>query len=90
MGLKEQLMEDMKTAMKNKESGRLDAIRLLRASIQRLEVDRPDRKNPNYGQPITETDYIGVVQKEIKQPIPPNLPGEPPNYQGCSQPPLKE
>lgn len=67
MGLKEQLVEDMKTAMRSKETGRLDAIRLLRASIQRLEVDRTDRKNPNYGQPITENDYIGVVQKEIKQ-----------------------
>ncbi len=67
MGLKEQLVEDMKTAMRSKETGRLDAIRLLRASIQRLELDRTDRKNPNYGEAITETDYIGVVQKEIKQ-----------------------
>src|SRR4051812_32227618 len=67
MGLKEQLVEDMKTAMRSKDTGRLDAIRLLRAAIQRLEVDRTDRKNPNYGQAITETDYIGVVQKEIKQ-----------------------
>jgi uncharacterized protein YqeY len=67
MGLKEQLMEDMKTAMRNRETGRLDAIRLLRAAIQRLEVDRTDRKNPNYGQEITENDYIGVVQKEVKQ-----------------------
>jgi uncharacterized protein YqeY len=67
MGLKEQLMEDMKTAMRNRETGRLDAIRLLRAAIQRLEVDRTDRKNPNYGQAITENDYIGVVQKEVKQ-----------------------
>ena len=67
MALKEQLVEDMKTAMRSKETGRLDAIRLLRASIQRLELDRTDRKNPNYGEAITETDYIGVVQKEIKQ-----------------------
>lgn len=67
MGLKEQLVEDMKSAMKNKETARLDTIRLLRAAIQRLEVDRTDRKNPNYGVAITENDYIGVVQKEIKQ-----------------------
>lgn len=67
MGLKEQLVEDMKSAMKSKETARLDTIRLLRASIQRLEVDRTDRKNPNYGVEITENDYIGVVQKEIKQ-----------------------
>jgi uncharacterized protein YqeY len=67
MGLKEQLVEDMKSAMRSKETARLDTIRLLRASIQRLEVDRTDRKNPNYGIAITENDYIGVVQKEIKQ-----------------------
>jgi uncharacterized protein YqeY len=67
MGLKEQLVEDMKSAMRSKETARLDTIRLLRASIQRLEVDRTDRKNPNYGVAITENDYIGVVQKEIKQ-----------------------
>ena len=67
MGLKDQLMDDMKTAMKNKETGRLDSIRLLRAAIQRLELDRNDSKDPQYGQPITETDYVGVVQKQIKQ-----------------------
>ncbi|HEX2914109.1 MAG TPA: GatB/YqeY domain-containing protein [Chloroflexia bacterium] len=67
MGLKEQLVQDMKEAMKSKDSQRLDTIRLLRASIQRLEVDRTDRKNPNYGKEITEQDYVGVVQKEIKQ-----------------------
>lgn len=67
MGLKEQLVEDMKSAMRSKETARLDTIRLLRAAIQRLEVDRTDRKNPNYGVEITENDYIGVVQKEIKQ-----------------------
>ncbi len=67
MGLKEQLVEDMKSAMRSKETARLDTIRLLRAAIQRLEVDRTDRKNPDYGTEITENDYIGVVQKEIKQ-----------------------
>lgn len=67
MGIKEQLAEDLKTAMKEKATGRVDAIRLLRASIQRFEVDRTDKKNPNYGKEITEQDYIAVVQKEIKQ-----------------------
>ena len=67
MGLKEQLVEDMKAAMKSKETARLDAIRLLRAAIQRMEVDRTDRKNADFGREVTETDLIGVVQKEIKQ-----------------------
>jgi uncharacterized protein YqeY len=53
--------------MKSKETSRLDTIRLLRAAIQRFEVDRTDRKNPNFGKEITEEDLIGIVQKEIKQ-----------------------
>ncbi len=67
MGLKEQLVEDMKAAMRSKESGRLDTIRLLRAAIQRYEVDLTDPKNPKHGQPVTEIDYISILQKEIKQ-----------------------
>ncbi len=67
MAIKEQLVEDMKTAMKSKETERLDAIRLLRAAIQRFELDRNDRKNADYGKEITEQDLIGVIQKEIKQ-----------------------
>jgi uncharacterized protein len=67
MGLKERLTEDMKTAMKEKATERLDTIRLLRAAFQRFEVDRTDKKNPNYGKEITELDYVGVLQKEIKQ-----------------------
>lgn len=67
MGVKEQLAEDLKTAMKEKATGRVDAIRLLRAAIQKFEVDRTDKKNANYGKEITELDYVAVVQKEIKQ-----------------------
>lgn len=67
MGLKEQLVEDMKAAMKSKETNRLDTIRLLRAAIQRYEVDLTDSKNPKHGQPVTENDYVAVLQKEIKQ-----------------------
>ena len=67
MTLKDQLMEDLKTSMKSGDRQRTDALRLLRAAIQRFEVDRTDSKNANYGIPITEDDYLGVVQKEIKQ-----------------------
>ncbi len=67
MGLKEQLQADLVMAMKSGDRTRTDALRLLRAAIQRFEVDRTDRKNPQYGQTITENDYIGVLAKEIKQ-----------------------
>ena len=39
MGLKERINEDMKTAMKARETARLSAIRLLLAAIKQREVD---------------------------------------------------
>jgi uncharacterized protein YqeY len=67
MGLKEQLSTDITYAMRTKDADRLRALRLLRASIQNLEVARTDAKHPQHGQPVTEEDLLGVVQKEIKQ-----------------------
>lgn len=67
MALKDQLMEDMKASMKSGDRSRTDAVRLLRAAIQRYEVDRTDAKHPLHAQPVTEEDLLGVVQKEIKQ-----------------------
>lgn len=67
MGLKEQVQADMVASMKAKTSERTDALRLLKAAIQRHEFERTDSKNPNHGKPITEDDLIGVIVKEIKQ-----------------------
>ncbi|MHB8255468.1 MAG: GatB/YqeY domain-containing protein [Acidiferrobacter sp.] len=39
MNLKERIAEDMKAAMRAKDTARLEAIRMLRAAIQRREVD---------------------------------------------------
>ncbi len=39
MSLKDRIAEDMKTAMRAKDTVRLEAIRMLRAAIQRREVD---------------------------------------------------
>ena len=39
MSLKEQITEDMKAAMRTKDSGRLATIRLLTAAIKQKEVD---------------------------------------------------
>jgi uncharacterized protein YqeY len=67
VGLKELLAEDLKAAMRARDERRVSAIRMLRAAISNLEIARTDRKNPQFGQPITETDLQGVVEKEIKQ-----------------------
>ena len=59
MSLKQQITEDMKTAMRAKESVRLGAIRLLLSAIKQREVDeRID---------LTDADVISVIEKMLKQ-----------------------
>jgi len=67
MSIKEQVLADITTSMKAHDKERTDALRLLKAAIQRFEIDLNDPKNPKHGQPIIEDDIIGVVLKEIKQ-----------------------
>lgn len=59
MSLKQSITEDMKTAMRAKETARLGAIRLLLAAIKQREVD--DRIE------LTDTDVISIIDKMIKQ-----------------------
>jgi uncharacterized protein YqeY len=59
MSLKDQITDDMKAAMRAKESTRLATIRLLLADIKRKEVDeRID---------LTDAQTLAVVEKMIKQ-----------------------
>jgi uncharacterized protein len=67
MALKEQLVADLKEAMKARDERRVSAIRMLRAAIENYEIARTDRKNPQYGKPITEQDLTGVLQRELNQ-----------------------
>lgn len=59
MTLKDRISEDMKTAMRSKDVQTLESIRLLRAAIQRREVD--DRVT------LDDTGVVEVVQKQLKQ-----------------------
>lgn len=59
MSLKEQIFADMKTYMREKDSSRLESVRMLRAAIQRQEVD--ERIELNNDQVLT------VIQKMLKQ-----------------------
>lgn len=59
MSLKEQIVEDMKNAMRAKDSARLGTIRMLTAAMKQKEVD--DRKD------LTDTDVLGIIEKMIKQ-----------------------
>ena len=59
MSLKQQLTDDMKTAMKAGEKERLGVIRLINAAIKQREVDERIE--------LTDADVIAVLDKMIKQ-----------------------
>lgn len=60
MEIREKLTADMKTAMKEKNSLRLEAIRFLQAAIKNREIEmRPD--------PITNDEVMAVVKRMVKQ-----------------------
>jgi uncharacterized protein YqeY len=67
MGLKEQVSDDLKNAMRERDATRLGALRLLLTAMRNLEIARTDPKSPDYGKPVTEADLIRVVEKELKQ-----------------------
>lgn len=67
MGLKEQLNNDLKDAMRAHAEHRITAIRLVKAAISNLEFARTDPKNPDYQKPLTEGDLLRVVENQIKQ-----------------------
>ncbi len=57
--LMQQITEDMKTAMKAKDSIALGAIRMLRAAIKDKEIE--------LGKSLDDADVLAVVSKAIKQ-----------------------
>ncbi len=59
MSLKTQISEDMKNAMRAKDSVRLGAIRLLLSAIKQREVDERVE--------LSDADVIGVIEKMLKQ-----------------------
>ncbi len=59
MSLREQINDDLKTAMRSGETVRRDTIRLLTAALKQREVD--ERKT------LTDADVLAVIEKMIKQ-----------------------
>jgi len=59
MSLKQQITDDMKTAMRAKDTARLGAIRLLLAAMKQREVD--DRIE------LTDADVVTIIEKMNKQ-----------------------
>lgn len=59
MSLKEQINEDMKAAMRAKDSGRLATIRLLTAAIKQKEVDERIE--------VSDEQVLAIIEKMTKQ-----------------------
>lgn len=59
MSLKEQLKDDMKTAMKAKDKARLTTVRLVLAAIKQQEIDKQIELN--------DSDVLAVLNKMVKQ-----------------------
>lgn len=59
MSLKQQITDDMKTAMRAKDAERLATIRLLTAAIKQKEVDERIE--------LDDTAVVGVLDKMVKQ-----------------------
>lgn len=60
MEIREKLMSDMKTAMREKDSVKLDTIRFLQSAIKYAEIEL----RPN---PISSDEVLGVIKKLVKQ-----------------------
>jgi uncharacterized protein YqeY len=60
MELREQIMADVKDAMKSKDQLKLNTLRFFQAAVKNREIElRPD--------PITPDDVMGVLKKLVKQ-----------------------
>ena len=59
MTIKEQIMADMKAAMKAHDAARLGAIRLLMAAIKQKEVDERIQ--------CADADIVAIIAKLVKQ-----------------------
>ena len=59
MCLKQHIADDMKSAMREKDKVRLEAVRMLRAAIQRKEVDDQTE--------LDDAGVVAIVQKMVKQ-----------------------
>jgi uncharacterized protein YqeY len=59
LSLKQQISEDMKSAMRAKETARLGAIRLLLAAMKQKEVDERVE--------LSDADVLAIIDKMLKQ-----------------------
>mgnify|MGYP000888642153 CR=1 FL=1 len=59
MSLKKELMEDLKTSMKNKDSIRKNTITMVRAAIKQIEVDEKVE--------LQDEEILEIISKQLKE-----------------------
>ncbi len=65
--IEQQLRKDIQDAQRAHDQLKLDTLRMALGAIHNLEVARTDRKNPEFGQPLTEADTLKVLEQEVKK-----------------------
>ena len=65
--IEQRLRKDIQDAQRARDQLKLDTLRMALGAVHNLEVARTDRKNPEYGQPLTEGDVFKVLEQEIKK-----------------------
>lgn len=59
MGIKDNLMQDIKLAMKAGDTTKRDALRVLHSALKQVEIDSREA--------LSEEDYLGILKKALKQ-----------------------
>src|SRR4051812_1046330 len=68
MGLKEQLSDDLKAAMRSGDNVRRDTLRILLTAISNTEIARVNVKRENAGREgLSDPEVLDVIQKQAKQ-----------------------
>jgi uncharacterized protein YqeY len=65
--IEQQLRKDIQDAQRARDQLRLDTLRMALGAMHNLEVARTDRKNPEFGQALTEADCLRVLEQEVKK-----------------------
>jgi uncharacterized protein YqeY len=65
--IEQQLRKDIQDAQRARDQIKVDTLRMALGAIHNLEVARTDRKNPEYGQELTEADCMRVLEQEVKK-----------------------
>ena len=65
--IEQQLRKDIQEAQRARDQLKLDTLRMALGAIHNLEVARTDRKDPEFGQALTEVDCLRVLEQEVKK-----------------------